>query len=112
LKFEIGNSKINSGLQAESDTAMVDWQITATTMYCDDVDDEVTVIVQKDGSVRCVGFARYDNPGRGTAELMKQKSKQLQRQLRCTGPECRRVIGYRDRLFTEEVSQENQADSA
>ena len=70
---------------------MVDWQITATTIYCDDVDDEVTVIVQKDGAVRCVGFARYDKPDKDTAGLMKQKSRQLQRQLKCTGPECRRV---------------------
>ena len=90
---------------------MVDWQITATTMYCDGVDDEVTVIVQRDGSVRCVGFARYDKPDKVTAGLMKQKSRQLQRQLGCTGPECSRVIDYRDRLLAEEANKADPADS-
>ncbi len=90
---------------------MVDWQITATTIYCDDVDDEVTIIVQRDGSARCVGFARYDKPDRDTAGLMKQKSKQLQRQLKCTGPECRRVVDYRDRLLAEETGQTDAAGS-
>jgi hypothetical protein len=68
---------------------MVDWQITAATIYCDDVDDEVTVIVNRDGSVRCV-------------------RKQLKRQLKCNGPECSLVTDYRDRLFAEET---NRADS-
>ena len=56
---------------------MVDWQITATTIYCDDVDDEVTVIVQRDGSARCVGFSKYDKPDKDTDVLMRQKSRQL-----------------------------------
>ena len=91
---------------------MVDWQITATTIYCDDVDDEVTVIVQRDGSVRCMGFAKYDKPDRGTAGVMKRKSRQLQRQLECTGSECRRVTDYRDRLLAEEANKADPADSA
>ncbi len=105
------NSNINSSLRAESDTAMVDWQITATTIYCDDVDDEVTVIVQRDGSVRCVGFAKYDKPDKDTAGLMRQKNRQLQRQLECIGPECRRVTDYRDRLLAEEANKTDPADS-
>ena len=91
---------------------MVNWQITATTIYCDDVDDEVTVIVQSDGSARCVNFTRYNEPDRDTASLMKQKSRQLQRQLKCTGPECRRVVDYRDRVLAEETNQTDAADSA
>ena len=91
---------------------MVDWQITATTIYCDDVDDEVTVIVQRDGSVRCVGFARYGKPDKDTAGLLKQKSRQLQRQLKCAGPECSRVTDYRDRLLAEEMNKATNTDSA
>ena len=90
---------------------MVDWQITATTIYCDDVYDEVTIIVQGDGSVRCVGFARYDKPDRDTAGLMKRKSRQLQRQLKCTGLECRRATDYRDQLLAEEANKTDPADS-
>jgi len=84
---------------------MVDWQVTAATIHCDDVDDEVTVIVQKDGAVRCVGFARYGAPDKNTAELLKQKSRRLDRQLKCTGPECDRIVQYRARLFAEEAQQ-------
>ena len=90
---------------------MVDWQITAATIYCEDVDDEVTVIVQKDGAVRCVGFGRYSAPDGDTTQLMKQKSRQLNRQLKCTGPECPRVTQYRDRLFAEEAKQADRAGS-
>lgn len=82
---------------------MADWQITATTIYCEDVDDEVTVIVQRDGTVRCVGFARYGKLDKDTARMMEQKSRQLQRRLECTGPECHRVTDYRDRLLAEEA---------
>ena len=81
---------------------MVNWQVTATTIYCEAVDDEVTIIVNRDGSARCVSFARYGSPANDIAGLMKKKSQQLKRELRCEGPECSRVTGYRDKLFTEE----------
>ena len=90
---------------------MANWQITAATIYCEDVDGEVTVIVQRDGTVHCVGFAKYSAPGGDTARLMKQKSKRLNRQLKCTGPECKRVVQYRDRLFAEEVKQADTTGS-
>ena len=35
---------------------MVDWQVTATTIYCDAVDDDVTLLVYKDGSAKCTGY--------------------------------------------------------
>ncbi len=91
---------------------MVDWQVTAATIYCDDVDGEVTIIVHRDGSAQCVGFARYGEPDRDTARLMKQKSRRLKRQLECTGPECRRVTQYRDRLFAEKAEPASPADSS
>jgi hypothetical protein len=82
---------------------MVDWQITAATIYCEDVDDEVTVIVQRDGTACCVGFTRYGKMDKDTARMMEQKSRRLQRRLECTGPECHRVTDYRDRLLAEEA---------
>ena len=86
---------------------MADWQVTAVTIYCDDVDDEVTVIVHKDGAVRCVGFGKYSELAKDTAGLIKGKRKRLKRQLKCTGPECNLITDYRDRLFAEEA---NRAD--
>jgi len=90
---------------------MIDWQVTAATIYCEDVDDEVTVIVHRDGAVRCVGFARYGKQDKETAGLMKQKSRGLKRQLECAGPECRRVADYRDRLLAEEAKKAGTAGS-
>ena len=81
---------------------MVNWQITATTIYCDTVDDEVTVMVSKDWSIKCTGFKKYTQPNQETKRLVNTKNRQLKRQLRCEGPECPRVLQYRDKLMAEE----------
>jgi len=90
---------------------MVDWQVTATTVYCDAVDDDVTIIVYKDWSTRCVGYYKKygDNViNKETAKALKQRSKKSGRALRCEGPECRRVIVYRDKLRAEEAAAETK----
>lgn len=58
---------------------MVNWQITAKTIYCDIVRDEVTIMVKKDWSVQCTGMTG-----------------------KCEGPECRRIIQYKESLMKEE----------
>ena len=84
---------------------MVNWQATATTIYCDVVDDEVTLLVNKDGSAKCISYNKYGKPDRETLNLLQRKSKQLKRHLECEGPECYRVIQYRDKLFAEEAKK-------
>ena len=86
---------------------MVNWQVTAATISCDAVDDEVTLLVYKDGSAKCVGYGKYGKPDKDTAKLMNEKSKHLKRQLKCEGPECYRVIQYRDKLFAEETEEKD-----
>ena len=86
---------------------MVDWKVTATTIHCDAVGDEVTILVYKDGSVKCIGYDKYGKPSKEVARLMEEKSKQLKRQLGCESPECYRVTQYRDKLFAEESGKEN-----
>ena len=81
--------------------SMVDWQVTATTIYCDGVDDEVTILVYKDWSVKCTGFKKYVESGAGAAKLL-NKSKRLKRRLNCIGPECNRVLQYKENLLSEE----------
>ncbi|MFH1169210.1 MAG: hypothetical protein V1691_00810 [Chloroflexota bacterium] len=82
---------------------MVDWQITATTIYCDAVDDDVTLVVHKDWSAECVGYRkRYCQPDRELARLLAKKGQKLGRKLACEGPQCRRIAQYRDRLSAEE----------
>ena len=93
---------------------MVDWQVTATTIYCDAVDDDVTVMVYQDWSTRCVGYhKKYGDSviSKETAKILKNKSKKLGRQLRCEGPECHRVIAYRDKLRAEETATESKTSS-
>ena len=35
---------------------MVNWQITAKTIYCESAGEEVTIIIKKDWSVQCTGY--------------------------------------------------------
>ena len=86
---------------------MVNWQVTATTIYCDAVDDDITLLVHKDWTTKCVGYQRYHQPNKETRKLMEKKSRQLNRKLECTGPECRYVIQYRDKLVAEEAKRES-----
>ena len=37
---------------------MVDWQVTAVTINCSAVAEEVTIIVKNDWSVQCTGFEK------------------------------------------------------
>ena len=79
---------------------MVNWQVTATTIYCDAVDDEVTILVYQDWSTKCTGYNKYGQSSREINQL-KKKSQPLKRQLGCVGPECQRVIEYKDKLQSE-----------
>lgn len=82
---------------------MVDWQVTATTIYCDAVDDDVTIMVYKDWSARCTGYKKYvESSNKETAEMLKRKVKRLGRNLRCEGPLDHRVTDYRDMLIAQD----------
>jgi hypothetical protein len=78
---------------------VVDWQVTATTIFCEDVDDEVTLMVYSDGKLKCTGYKKYGNPDKETARSIKIKSQQMGRQLGCRKIECRHLTQYRDRLL-------------
>ena len=85
---------------------MIDWQVTATTIYCDAVDDDVTLIVDKDWNVQCTGFKKYSvNVEKAATRALKQKSKRLGRNLKCEGPLDYRVTDYRDKLKLQEKSR-------
>ena len=81
---------------------MINWQITTTTIYCDAVDDEATVLVYNDGTTKCTGYTKYSNPSREAEILLKKRGKKLNRILKCDGPQCHRVTRYRDKLFAED----------
>lgn len=82
---------------------MVDWQVTATTIYCDAVHDDVTITVYQDWSTRCTGYGKYvENLNEEAAKKLRRKAKRQGRNLRCEGPLDYRVTDYRDRLVTED----------
>ena len=71
---------------------MTDWVMAATTINCDEVADEVTIIVRKEGPVTCTGCDKYYESGKKTKKTSSQT---------CAGLECHRVTQYRDRLLAE-----------
>jgi hypothetical protein len=80
---------------------MVDWEITATTIFCESVDDEVTLIVSGDGTVKCGGRQKYEKTSKETNKLLKDKSKAMGKQLKCNGEACNIMKQYRDRMLGE-----------
>ena len=81
---------------------MVDWQVTAKTIYCANVDADVTIIIYKDGSTKCVICENNYDEGITNIAKMFKKRKKLRSELRCEGPVCSKMIEYKDKLFTEE----------
>jgi hypothetical protein len=79
------------------------WQLTATTIYCDAVDDDVTIMVYKDWSTTCIGYKKYgEGLNKEAAKVLKKKAGRLGRNLECEGPLDHRVTDYRDRLVAED----------
>lgn len=82
---------------------MTNWQLTVTTIYCDAVDDDVSLMVDKNLNIRCTGYPRYiSNLDKETERILKQKSRKLGRNLKCEGPQDFRVTSYRGKLIAEE----------
>jgi hypothetical protein len=95
--------KRSSFLYFLGELSVLEWQFTATTIYCDAVDDDVTLIIDKNLNIRCVGYDRYGtNLDKETAGILKQKSRRLGRNLKCEGPQDFRVTDYRDKLIAGE----------
>ena len=91
---------------------MVNWQVTATTIHCDAVDEEVTVMVYTDMSAKCTGYTKYGEPGAEMLGLLKKRSKRLKRPLGCEGLECRRVAQYKEKLMAEEAAKPSGIEAA
>jgi hypothetical protein len=80
---------------------MVDWEVTATTIFCEAVDDEVTLIVSGNGAVKCSGRQKYENPSKETRKTLAAKAKSGGKQLGCKGEGCNTVKLYRDKMLGE-----------
>ena len=81
------------------------WQITASTIHCDMVNDFVTIMVNKEWSAKCVWYNRHKK------KAIEDKKHKFDREMRlkiekCQGPECSYVTDYRDKLIKEEFGKE------
>ncbi len=75
---------------------MVNWQITATTVRCDVVGEDVTLIVYKDWSVKCTGFTKYGKASDSVNNRNRPNNM-------CEGTDCRLAQQYRQKLQAEET---------
>jgi hypothetical protein len=80
---------------------MPDWEVTATTIYCENVDDEVTLIVTGDGTARCSGRRKYENPKSDVKRALQSKSRSAGKHLQCSGDACPSVKQYHDKMMAE-----------
>lgn len=86
---------------------MAGWQVTATTIYCDAVDEDVTIMVYKDGSAKCTGHKKFgESITKETAKMLKEKRRKLGRELKCVYPLACGLTHYRDKLVAEEAKQQ------
>ena len=83
---------------------MADWQVTANTIDCKAVAEEVTIIVNRDWSVKCSGCDKFANSRRAQIKLV-ERSMNLRRSLECRGLQCSRITEYIEKLKSEEPSK-------
>jgi hypothetical protein len=84
---------------------MSNWQTTAKTIFCEAVDDEVTVMVYKDFSAHCTGCKKYSQPNDMTKKIMVGKKRHAGHLVCCEGEGCQRVSAYRAIIQSEEAKK-------
>ena len=65
------------------------WQVTATTIRCDCVDDFAVLMVYGDGTTKCAYFNRWSARKEGKKRLRS-----------CKGSECPRLIEFKEHAFS------------
>jgi hypothetical protein len=87
--------------EAKTEMAPANWQVTATTLECEMVNEYVTIMVYKDWSCKCVWYGKNKQVA---AQDPKHKfPKDIKAKIgKCQGPDCKYVTGYRDKLIEEE----------
>ena len=81
---------------------MADWQVTAATIHCDAVADDVTIIVYADWSTKCTGLEKYTTSREDSLNLVK-RSLALRLPLDCQQADCTRIPEYVEKLKSEEA---------
>jgi hypothetical protein len=88
-------------IDARTDRNPGNWQLTATTVKCDYVDDFITLMVYKDWATKCTWYRKYKETS--PSDKKRKLAKEIrQKVVKCAGPECPLAINYRDKLINEE----------
>jgi hypothetical protein len=87
---------------------MTDWQLTATTIFCEAVADEVTILVSPAWTVKCTGMLKYTSNRNASLDLVK-RSLAMRKSLDCKGIECPNITGYVLKLQAEENRKSTRA---
>lgn len=87
--------------KANTKLKTADWQVTATSMYCDFIDDFVTIIVNNDWSIKCCWYNQHNR--RVIDDKRPKFDKKISLKMeKCRGPQCIFAINYLDKLRKEE----------
>lgn len=89
-------------IPARTDVKPANWQITATTIQCDYVNEAVTLMVDRDWTVRCTWYRRYKQKAREDSKKKFEKAISLKIE-KCRGTECPLALNYRDKLMQQET---------
>jgi hypothetical protein len=79
-----------------------DWQITACTIICDMVADDVTLLVRNDGTYNCTGHQRYGGDTAQSLQNIHDHHRETGRTVSCAGESCKIMIDYVNHIFTGE----------
>jgi len=85
-----------------NDIARAAWQVTATTIYCEIINDYVTIMVYNDWHSKCTWCEKNKQP---TGVGHKLSGNMRARVDKCLGPECKYISDYRDKLIKEETGK-------
>ncbi len=89
-------------IDARTDINPGNWQITATTIQCQYVDEAVTIMVNSNWETRCVWYNRYKEKVSGKKKQGFDKTVRS-KIAQCLGPDCSLAKEYRDKLIKEEI---------
>ncbi len=73
---------------------MVNWQVTAATLRCDVIGEEITLLVYKDWSVKCTAYSKFT--------AARDKARRDGSSQRCEGTQCKIASDYVKKLQSEE----------
>ncbi len=91
-------------IQAKGKAEPAKWEITATTLHCDFIDDLVTITVTRDWLAKCSWYLQYKgNTDKNQPKIDRATKGKI---TKCKGPDCPAVTKYRDKLMAEESEKD------